>query len=122
METKKLVGYHYIVYPFKEKAIAVPVKREVRPVFLYGIVTKDYCVYRFSIYDGGIKCVEKVVFNDNCAMKIVLLSLQIWNFRVYGDDSIGKLKQAGQCIDKAVVPDGDVTAGTGFVPTIAVTA
>lgn len=33
------------IHPFKEKTVAVPVEWDVRGVFLYGVVTKDYCVY-----------------------------------------------------------------------------
>ncbi|EJX09301.1 hypothetical protein EVA_02588 [gut metagenome] len=53
-------------------------------------------------------------------MEVLLLVLQIGNFGIDGNHGIGKLEQVRQRILEYILADNDVTASTGFKPTITV--
>ena len=72
--------------------------------------------------DRHIKGFELVVLNHDSAVKISLLTFQIRYLRIYRNNGVRKLELICQSIDKLVIPDMYVMAGTRLEPPVAVAA
>ncbi len=73
-----------------------------------GIVAEDKSLYRFGVKQGTVKCFKPVSFNHNTGfpvltMEKLLLPDQVGDFRIDGNDRIGKLEHIGQSVDKGII-------------------
>ena len=55
-------------------------------------------------------------------MEILLLVIQVRNFRINGNNRFRKLEEIGERVDKLVVTDGYITASTGLEPAVTIPA
>lgn len=101
-------------------------KRFIFIVLSENVAAKYQSVHRLGIKNWDIKSVKFVFFNRDtsffAAVKVLLLIVYIGYFRIDGNNGIGELEQAGQRIDETVFTDDYITAGTGFVPSVTITA
>lgn len=101
-------------------------KRFIFIVLSENVAAKYQSVHRLGIKNWDIKSVKFVFFNQDtsffAAVKVLLLIVYIGYFRIDGNNGIGELEQAGQRIDETVFTDDYITAGTGFVPSVTITA
>ena len=101
-------------------------QRLVFVVMLDGVVTEYQTVYRLGIQDGGIECIEFILFDDDTAFLATVekkfLPLQVRYLGIDGNDGIGELELVGKSVDETVLADENVAASTGFVPAVTVAA
>ena len=101
-------------------------KRFIFIVLSENVAAKYQSIHRLGIKNWDIKSVKFVFFNQDtsffAAVKVLLLIVYIGYFRIDGNNGIGELEQAGQRIDETVFTDDYITAGTGFVPSVTITA
>ena len=101
-------------------------ERFVFRIQLNGVIAEDQPIDRLGIKNRSVEGFKLIVFNHNAtlgsAVEILLLSLQVGNLRIDGDNRIGKLEQISQRVYKTVLTDNDMTAGTGLKPTVAIAA
>lgn len=109
-------------YPLQEDGMAVPVKSRILRGMPDRIVPEQEAVYRFGIYKGRIESFEQIVLDYNPTVEVRFLPFQIGYLRINGNNGIGELEKIGKRIDKPVVTDGNIPAGTGFEPAVAIAA
>lgn len=104
----------------------VPVERRIICIGPDDVLFEHQSVYRFGIKNRCIEGVEFIVYNlyrsRFPSVEIRCLSVKVRNFRINGDDRIGKLEQVGQGIDEFVLADEYIVTGTGLEPAVAVAA
>lgn len=93
----------------------------------YAVAGETQSVDGFRIKQRQVKCVEYVVGNNDTgsvvpSVEICGLGIKFGNYRIDRDHSLCKLEHVSQGVDEAVACDGDVAAGSGFEPSVAVAA
>ena len=88
-------------------------ERFVFRIQLNGVIAEDQPIDRLGIKNRSVEGFKLIVFNHNAtlgsAVEILLLSLQVGNLRIDGDNRIGKLEQISQRVYKTVLTDNDMT-------------
>lgn len=119
----KTVVFHYETGDtLQEDPVPVPVERRVTAVSLDSIPAECESVHRLGIEHRPVKRHELVVLDHYTAVEILLLSLEIRNFRINRNGGVGELVHAGERIDKSVVPYQDIPAGPCLEPPVAIPA
>ena len=111
-----------VAYPFKEERVFVPVKRFKICIVGDTVVSDSQPVGRFGIDERTVERLEYILFNENTRVEEPLLILEVRYLGIDGDNGVCKLIVCSKAIDKAVVSDDHLLAGSGFVPSIAVPA
>ena len=86
------------------------------------IIAENKAVDRLCIQDRGVKRIERVVFDHDSAMEILLLILQVGYLRIDGNNGIGELEHIRQRVDKLIVADQHIVAGACFEPSVTIAA
>ena len=81
-------------------------------VVLVDLVVAEYkSVDRLCIQDGLVEHLKDIILDNNAAVEITTLSLQIGNFRIDRNDGVRELELIGEGIHKTVFANQHVVAG-----------
>ena len=90
------------------------------------VVAIQQTINTLGIEDRSIEGFKHIVlYTDGsllAPMEEFLLSVKVGYLGIDGDNGIGELELAGQCIDESVLANGHVATCTCLEPTVAVTA
>ena len=94
-------------------------------ILVDGVPLEEQTIDRLGIEQGIVEGLEHIILNADSmffsTMKEGFLGIQIWYFRLNGDDGTGKLKHIGKRIHETILADNDIAAGTRLIPPVAVT-
>ena len=106
--------------------MAVPVEWGEIVVGYQRIALVQQSVYRLGIEQRRVEGDKLVVYDADgillAAVEEFLLLVQFGNFGIDGNDGVGELELAGERVDETVVADGNIAAGSGLEPSVAVAA
>ena len=118
--------YLHVIDTLQEELVLVPVEGFVVGILHNLVIAIQQAVNALGIEDGCIESFEHVVLNANggllTSVEEFLLPVQVGNLWIDGDNGIGELELAGQCIDESVLAYGHIATCTCLEPTVAVTA
>ena len=118
--------YLHVVDTLQEELVLVPVEGFVVGVLHNLVIAIQQAVNALGIEDGCIEGFEHVVLYAYgsllATVEKFLLSVQVGNLGIDGDNGIGELELAGQRIDETVLANSHITTCTSLEPTVAITA